>query len=678
MSVGASNLRSVVEVIHGIHIRDPFRWLEERGLPETQRWIDAQRANCESYFADCVALPILRNRVRELLDIEIVDQPVRIGTRCFYRKRERGREQAVIYVREESRRVERVLVDPSCWGPFASVAIHRVSDDGSMLAYEFRIGGGDAKEIRVIDMRDASPVAERIDRGYARGFAFSTQERGFYYCQEALNAAGDLSIRFRSMSLTSTDRVLFSRKRTGACRLTLIADEVHLGAVWIHGSGKDQLCDFFIACRNRDLEWRRVFANKTAPYYPILRNGRIFILSHDGAPNGKVVELTLDGKEVRIAVPEAETTPRQMALAGGRFFVSYVEGGCFLIRSWTLSGGPAEEIDVPHEGTVQILPQLTSSADTFFYTHESFLQPPRIYECVARTRKTNVFDAHTDSDGIRTCHVERVSFPSRDGTEIPLTLVSLPGTPFHQNQPVIMTGYGGFGAPLTPQYSVLVNIMLELGAIFVVPHIRGGGEFGNSWHEAARGAARQTAVEDFTRAAEWLCLEGITTPQRLAIFGGSNAGLLVAAAMARRPGLFRAVLSIAPLLDMVRYERFDRAAKWRSEYGSVANAAEFHALHRYSPYHRVRRNIDYPSVLFVTGDNDDRCNPAHVRKMAARLQERAAQHHPVLVDYSAERGHSPLLPLSFRVEALARRIAFLCRELGIQVPKEGAHEAACS
>lgn len=391
MSVGAPNFRSAEEIIHGMQVRDPFRWLEDRGLSETQRWIDAQRASCEAYFAGCQALPILRNRVRMLLDTETLDQPVAAGEYRFYRRREQGREQASIYVCNTTTGAERCLVEPSGWGPFASVTIHRVSDDG----------------------------------------------------------------------------------------------------------------------------------------------------------------------------------------------------------------------------------------------------------------------------------------------RIPLTLVALPGTSFHQNQPVIMTGYGGFGAPLTPQYSVLVNIMLELGAIFVVPHVRGGGEFGSSWHEAARGASRQTAVEDFTRAAEWLCSEGITTPRRLAIFGGSNAGLLVAAAMTGKPGLFRAVLSIAPLLDMVRYERFDQAAKWRSEYGSVANAAEFGALLSYSPYHQVRRNIDYPAVLFVTGDSDDRCNPAHVRKMAARLQERAAQHHPVLVDYSAERGHSPVLPLSVRIEALARRIAFLCRELGIQVCKEEWNDVTC-
>jgi prolyl oligopeptidase len=661
----------IEEMIHGVPVSDPYRWLEDRSLPETEEWIREQQRRCDAYFAECRELPKIQERVREYLDIEVVDQAARVGSRYFYRRRAKGREQASIYVRDEVTGVERVLVNPSCWGPFASVAIHRISDDGLMLAYEFKIGGGDAKEIYVIDTRDARPVAEQVERGYARGFAFSLQERGFYYCQDTLNAAGDRSIHFRSISPTSADRVIFSRARTEAGRLTLIADEVHLGAVWIHGSGKNQFCDFFIAHRNKDFEWRAVFANMTVPYYPILRGGRIFVLSHDGAPNGRVVELTLDGKEVRVTVPEAGTTPRQMAVAGERFFVNYVEGERSLIRSWMLNGGPGEEIDVANEGTIQILPQLLSSADTFFYTYESFLQPPRIYEYAVRTRTTAAFDPHTVSNGVGTCRVERVSFTSNDGTEIPLTLVALPGTPFHQNQPVIMTGYGGFGVPLTPQYSVLVNIMLESGAVFAVPHIRGGGEFGNSWHEAARGAERGTAVEDFIRAAEWLCSEGITTPRRLAIFGGSNAGLLVGAAMTLGPGLFRAVLSIAPLLDMVRYERFDQAAKWRSEYGSVANAAEFRALLRYSPYHRVRRNVDYPSVLFVTGDSDDRCNPAHVRKMAARLQERAAQHYPVLVDYSAERGHSPVLPLSVRIEALARRIAFLCRELGIQVPKEG-------
>ena len=241
---------------------------------------------------------------------------------------------------------------------------------------------------------------------------------------------------------------------------------------------------------------------------------------------------------------------------------------------------------------------------------------------------------------------------------------------------MIMTSYGGFGASVTPRFSVLVTIMLELGAAFALPHIRGGGEFGKAWHDAGRAHNKPTTFSDFIDAGEWLCSAGFTKPSRLAIFGGSNSGLLVGVAITQRPDLFRAALCIAPLLDMVRYENFDQAAKWRSEYGSVERPEDFHVLHSYSPYHHVQERVNYPATLFVTGDNDDRCNPAHVRKMAALLQDRVKQHSPILVDYSAERGHSPVMPLSVRIESLARRIAFLCKELGIQVPQEVCHETA--
>jgi prolyl oligopeptidase len=255
-------------------------------------------------------------------------------------------------------------------------------------------------------------------------------------------------------------------------------------------------------------------------------------------------------------------------------------------------------------------------------------------------------------------------------------MVSLAQSDTAAARPVIMTSYGGFGVSVTPQFSVLVAILMELGAIFVIPQIRGGGERGKQWHESGRGRHRQSSFDDFIAASEWLCREGITTPERIGIFGGSNSGLLVAAVMTQRLDLFGAVLCIAPLLDMVRYESFDQAVKWRSEYGSIANPEEFRALYAYSPYHRVEEGVNYPATMFVTGDKDDRCNPAHVRKMAARLQDRVAQKSPVIVDYSEERGHSPVLPLSVRVPALARRIAFLCRQLNIPMTSGGLDETA--
>jgi len=222
---------------------------------------------------------------------------------------------------------------------------------------------------------------------------------------------------------------------------------------------------------------------------------------------------------------------------------------------------------------------------------------------------------------------------------------------------------------------VLVKILLDLGVLFALPQIRGGGDLGSAWHNSGRRRQRQTAIEDFLAAAEWLCARHLTTPRRLGIFGGSHSGLLVASAMAQKPALFRAVICIAPLLDMVRYEHFARAERWKSEYGTASDPDDFRALLASSPYHRVHPDVNYPATLFVTGDQDERCDPAHVRKMAARLLNRAAQAKAILVDYSAERGHAPVLPLSVRTEALARRLAFLVRELQIELPEEGSGDA---
>jgi prolyl oligopeptidase len=314
------------------------------------------------------------------------------------------------------------------------------------------------------------------------------------------------------------------------------------------------------------------------------------------------------------------------------------------------------------------LQSYTSDSDALFFSHQSFSESPSILEYCATTNSYLPWSKQKGPENDHRHHVQRVSYPSKDGTPIPIWLVAR--DPFKANEcrPTILTGYGGFGTPMTPRFSVLVSVMLELGCVFALPNLRGGSEFGREWHEAARRRKRQVAFDDFIAAAEWLCGQGITQPDRLAIFGGSNSGLLVAAAMTQRPDLFRAVLSIAPILDMIRYERFGDARKWREEYGTIENADDFHALYAYSPYHHVSEDVNYPSTLFVSGDKDTQCDPAHVRKTAARLQNRSLQTNPILVDYSIERGHTPALPLSVRIEALTRRIAFLCHELGIAIP----------
>jgi len=231
--------------------------------------------------------------------------------------------------------------------------------------------------------------------------------------------------------------------------------------------------------------------------------------------------------------------------------------------------------------------------------------------------------------------------------------------------PAIMTSYGGYGVSMTPQFSVFVAFLIERGCLFALPNIRGGSEFGREWHEAAKRRKRQTACDDFLAAAEWLIENGRTTAGRLGIFGGSNSGLLVGAAMTQRPELFRAVVCMVPMLDMLRYHLFDNAQVWREEFGTAEDPEDFRALRAYSPYHQVREGTRYPATMLVSGDADRNCNPLHARKMTARLQAANASSFPVLLDYSPYRGHSPVLPLSQRIEALTDRMAFLCEQLGL-------------
>jgi prolyl oligopeptidase len=665
----------VEEIIHGSVVRDPYRWLEDRYLPGTEAWIRDQQQQCEDYFADCHDLDVIRDRVRRYLDIEVKDQPARVGNRCFYRRRRKGQEQASIYVCDDRDGEERLLVDPSAFGRYASAGIQRISPDGSLLAYELKEGGGDRKSLHIVEAASGRTLPDSIETGYARGFAFTSDRGGFYYCYEIEQQSEHHTIAFHAFGEMEPDQECFRVTRTRGSRLVLIADAARLGAIHIHRSGGDDVLDFWIAPQNDPECWHCVFRDRTLPFSPILKQGRILALSYEQAPNGKLIELNDAGDEIRTVIPEQAGMLRQLVITDNDVFINLLDAMKFTVSHWNLAGEYQGYLNTPSGGTIQLLASQSDHADSIFYIYESFAQPPTVYEYNSCQGCTRTWHARPSLSLGSPFSVHEETYPSKDDTVIPITIVTRQRSGLAGCCPVIMTGYGGFGAPMTPQFSVLVTIMMELGANFALPHIRGGGEFGKDWHEAARGRKRQVAFDDFIAAAEWLCSEGYTTPGQLGIFGGSNSGLLVGVAMTQRPELFGAVLCIAPLLDMVRYEHFDQSAKWRHEYGTVDDPEDFAALYAYSPYHHVEDNLDYPAILFVSGDSDDRCNPAHARKTAARLQEPVRQMTSVVVDYSEKRGHSPVLPLSIRVDALVRRIVFLCRELSIPVAVGGSDEA---
>jgi prolyl oligopeptidase len=654
---------SVEETIHGVVVRDPCRWLEDGNSSETRNWITDQQRLYEKYFAEGEGLDYVRDRVREYLDVETVDQPAKIAGRYFYRRRDKGCEQARIYVRDSANGQERLLIDPSSRGIFASVGIHRISLDGSLLAYELKQNGADLLEIHIIDVQSGVELPDRVEPGYARGFTFAADQGGFYYCQELVGELEDHTIRFHRFGELGDD-IVYRLPRSAGSRLVLTSDEVNLGALCVHQHDGESVTDLSVAGRDTPTAWKKVLSNLQRTKRPFLTNGRIFAISLNDAPNGKLLELNDDGYESRTIIPEQAVAIQQLVVAGDRIIFTYLCHWGMIADSWTVSGEFIGRLDIPADGTIQ-LSQLQGS-DVVFCTYESFSEPLRTFEFFPDLGKLELWHKQTKPAGQNTYARRPIDVSTKDGRRIPLMLVSRTNCNLDRKAPAIMTGYGGFGTSVTPQYSVLVSIMLELGSTFALARIRGGGEFGGTWHDAGRQRMRQNSFDDFIVVAEWLSAEGITVPERLGIFGGSNAGLLVGAVLTQRPELFGAVLCIAPLLDMVRYEKFDQAARWQHEYGSADDAEGFCALHAYSPYHHIDDDRDYPPVLFISGDSDDRCNPAHVRKMAARLLHRNAQTHPILVDYSRDRGHSPVLPLSVRVESLARRITFLCRELNVQ------------
>jgi prolyl oligopeptidase len=667
MPVTDSRSDPVEEMIHGVVVRDPYRWLEDRSLPETEEWIRKQQRRCDEYFAQCENLPAIKEKVREYLDVEVIDQPSKVGDRYFYRRRDQGQEQARIYVRDAFTGQEDLLVDPSSLGRFASVGIHQISKDGSLLAYELKDGGGDRKAIHIIDVERGRVLFDFLETGYSRGFSFTSDGLGFFYCHEEQEIPEDHTIRLHRFEDAGPDQVCFRVAHNRGSRLILTADHTHLGAIHIHRPDGAEVIDFWVAHRSEPENWRCIFRDRELPYSPILKQGRIFAINYELTSNGELVELSHSGEEIRTVVPKQDAVVRQLVIAGGKVFLSCLKRMVPSLQYWSFEGEYLGCLDVPVDGTIQLLSVQSETADSIFYTYQSLTQPLTTVEYRTDLEKTHLWHRGKIPVTLRDCPRREATYPSKDGVSIPITVASRSQVNPGQKHPVIMTSYGGFGVSMTPQFSVLVAIMMELRVVFALPHIRGGGEFGEQWHDAARGRNRQVALDDFIAATEWLCSEQITTPSQVAIFGGSNSGLLVGPAMTQRPDLFRAVLCIAPLLDMVRYEFFDQAAKWRQEYGTVDDPEDFAALYAFSPYHHVADDIDYPSAFFVSGDKDDRCNPAHARKMAARLQENDTQRSAIIVDYSEERGHSPVLPLSVRVEALARRITFLCRELNLPV-----------
>ena len=669
-----SQVEDVTEVLHGVPVTDPYRWLEDQDSPRTREWLSAQTRYARSYLDSIPGRERVRERIGQLLDVETYDSLQKVGDRYYFRKRVVGQEQPCVCVREGRDGLDEVLIDPALrgTGPHTAVKPIRVSRDGRLLLYEVKQGGERSGTFELLDLRTRETLPDVLPRGYLRGFAFAPDCRSFYYVHESLEAHERPHRAAYNHVLGSSfadDKEVFFAGNDDKLRLHIVPGTQQLGFLLVR-LGESTLTDFYLWSLGGTEDPDPVIRNADYIFGPLLLNdGRILAITNREAPNFRIVEIRQRKRqepEFVDVVPCSDQPIQNWTVCSDRVFVSRLRKLQTEIDIFDLSGNPIGRLPANKHDTVRLLGS-SEDADELFFEQESFTKPVQISSYLP-TKSEATFWAERkipfDSQCFR--HT-KVWFPAKDGTQIPMFLVGRREVLDGEAHPTIMTSYGGYGVPMTPQFSVFVAFLIERGCLFALPNIRGGSEFGVEWHNAAKRRNRQVAFGDFIAAAEWLIETRRTEPEKLAIFGGSNSGLLVGAAMTQRPELFRAVVCMVPMLDMLRYHLFDNAHLWKDEFGTADDSEDFAALLSYSPYHNVDDGTAYPATMIVSGDSDQNCNPLHARKMTARLQAANVSGCPIFLDYSRHRGHSPVLPLTKRIEALTDRMSFLCDQLQLTV-----------
>jgi prolyl oligopeptidase len=665
-----SPIETVTEVLHGATVTDPYRWLEDQDSPRTREWLLAQHEYARSYLDAIPGRDRIRERIRELLDVETYDSTQKVGQKYFFRKRRQGQEQFCIYLGEGAEGTDQLLIDPAerGTGPFTAVKPVRVSPNGRLLLYEVKEGGERSGTFEILDIETRMKLPDALPRGYLRGFAFSPDSKSFYYVHESVTAERPDYCAAYHHTLGASfddDKEIFSAGNDPQLRLQIVPGTAQLGFLSLR-FGEKTLTDFWLWSMDGATDPEPIIRAAEYKFGPrLLEDGRIVAITDREAANLRVVEVRPrrdQEAELVDIVPESDASIQSWAVACEQIFVSYVRKLKAEVDIFDLAGEPLGQLPLEASTTVRLIGGF-GDTDELLFEQESFVEPIQIQRYSPKTRETNLFARRLVPFTSKEFAHTQVWFRAKDGTRIPMYLVGGQDVLNSGSHPTVMTSYGGYGMAMTPQFSVFVSFLMERGCVFALPNIRGGSEFGAGWHEAAKRRNRQVAVDDFLSAAQWLIASARTEPSKLAIFGGSNSGLLVGAALTQRPEMFRAALCLAPMFDLLRYHLFDNAHVWKEEFGTADDAADFAAMRRYSPYHNVRVGTRYPAIMIVAGDSDQNCNPLHARKMTARLQAVNSSESPIFLDYSHHRGHSPVLPLSERVKALTDRMAFLCDQL---------------
>jgi prolyl oligopeptidase len=675
-----SRTSDAVEILHGETIPDPYRWLEDGESGDTRQWTDAQNALTRSYLDALPARQRIHSRLDQLLAIGVLSVPSPVRGRYFYLRRDGRQNHPVLYLRQGVRGEDRPILDPNALDAGGTMALdwHYPSEDGTLLAYGLSENGSEQSVLRVMAVDTGVVLPDRIPHTRAADLAWLPDSTGFYYTRyPAPGQAPDGEEHYHRA-------IYFHRLGTDPAEDPLVfkpAEKEHWPGVGISPDGRwlvisvartfDQT-DLFLMDRRSGAPPVAVAKDLPASFDGEVVHGRLFMRTNVDAPTYRLY--LVDPEEPQrdrwreIVPPQGDAVLEGVRVTARHLVLSYLERASSRLRLTDHAGRDRRELTLPTLGSL-FGARAEWDGEELFYGFSSYTMPPRVYRVDLTTGAEELWlgvDADVDPSRFE---VRQVSVRSKDGTDISMFLVHRTGLAKDGRNPVYLTGYGGFNISMTPTFSRSLLLWLECGGVLAVPNIRGGGEYGERWHQEGMLGRKQNSFDDFIAAAEWLIAEGYTTPARLAAAGGSNGGLLMGAVLTQRPELFRAVVVQVPLLDMLRYHRFLIARLWIPEYGSAEDPEQFPWLRAYSPYHHVRAGVAYPAVLLATAESDSRVDPMHARKMTARLQAATTSPRPILLRLESRAGHGVGKPLSKVLEEFTDTWTFVFSELGVEFPE---------
>ena len=670
-----------IDDYNGVKVVDPYRWLEDDNSAETKAWVEAQNKITFDYLEKIPERESIKRRLTELWNFERHGVPFKRGQRYFMTKNDGLQNQSVLYTMDSLDAQPRVLLDPNKYSSdgTAALASYAVTEDGTLMAYAMSQSGSDWREWHVRDVTTGVDLPDLVKWSRFSGASWTKDRRGFFYSRfdeptradEFKGALYYQKVFFHHLGMPQAkDRLVYERKDQKEWGFGGSVTDDGRYLILHVSQGTDT--------RNRVFYQDLAAANSItvellndfdAEYDFIDNDGPVFWFKTDlKAPRGRVIAIDVtqparaNWKEL---IPESADKLSGVSVVENQFIVSYLHDAHSRVKFHALDGKFLSDLELPGIGSVGGFGGERKDTETF-YSFTSYTTPPTVYRYDFTTKKATIFKQPKVAADVSQFETQQVFYRSKDGTRIPMFVIHKRGVKLDGSNPTLLYGYGGFDISLTPNYSPRILAWLELGGVYAVANLRGGGEYGQEWHKAGMKLKKQNVFDDFIAAAEWLIEKKYTSREKLAIAGGSNGGLLVGACMTQRPDLFAAALPAVGVMDMLRFNKFTAGWAWVSDYGSPETPEEFKALYAYSPYHNLKPGTKYPATLVTTADHDDRVVPAHSFKFAAALQVANAGPNPMLIRVETKAGHGAGKPTSKAIEESADQWAFLFKELNVK------------